>query len=275
MEITNNIVCNTQPNIHGKLECKYCNRAFQFRDLYERHFYWCEFLWQGKRDRLREVESYEQIPNPTDQFHMMQTMLVKIAKLEKEVAQLRSSSLGRKRVAILQFLEKSPQFRPLISFQEWTREIPVSFEDLDSVFTVDLVEGMKHSITRLLLSSAVCLPICAFQQKKDTLYIYSQVTNVETGEKINKWMILSPDEWDRWMNRFAHRFLQEFIRWQHIHSEKIHSSEQDKEKHVEYMRKINGLGKAYEDRRRSEFRKWLYTQFAKDIQIEQMECEYL
>lgn len=277
MEVSiNNIVCNTPVNSSGKLECKYCSRAFQFRDLYERHFYWCEFLWQGKRERLREAESYEQIPNATDQFHMMQTMLVKIAKLEKEIAHLRNTSLVRKRVAILQFLEKSPQYRPLISFQQWIREIPVTFEDLESVFAGDLVEGMKHSITRLLSSTnATCLPICAFQQKKDTLYIYSRVTNVETGEITNKWMILSPDEWDRCMNRFAHRFLQEFIKWQHVNSEKIHLSEQDKEKHVEYMRKINGLGKSYEDRRRTELRKWLYSQFARDIQIDQMECEYL
>lgn len=264
-------------NTSGKIECKYCCRKFQFNDLYERHFYWCEFLWQGKRDRLRETEAYEQIPNSTDQFHMMQTMLVKIAKLEREVAQLRSSSLVRKRVAILQFLEKSPQYCPSISFQEWIRHIPVTFDDLEYVFSVDLMEGMKHAITRLLSSTiaTTCLPICAFQQKKDTLYVYSRITNIETGEITAKWTILPPDEWDRWMNRFAHRFLQEFIQWQLVNSEKIHSSEQDKEKHVEYMRKINGLGKAYEDRRRGEFRKWLYSQFARDIQIDHMGCEYL
>lgn len=272
MELSN----NNNINISGKIECKYCSRTFQFRDLYERHYYWCEFIWQGARNRLREAESYEQIPNPTDQFHMMQTMLVKIAKLEKEVAQLRNTSLVRKRIAIIQFLEKNTQFLPTISFQEWIRSIPVSFEDLDHVFTVDLIEGMKHSITRLLSSSdGSVLPICSFQQKKDTLYIYSQTTNVETGETIKKWVILSPEEWDRWINRFAHKFLQEFIQWQLVNSEKIHSSEQEKEKHVEYMRKINGLGKTYEDRRRGEFRKWLYNQFAKDIQIDQMGCEYV
>jgi hypothetical protein len=288
MELTNSFIStdpfqSSQPNRDnkGKFECKFCQRKFQFSDLYERHYYWCEFLCQGKRSRERQTEAYEQLPPPMEQFHLLQHCLVKIAKLEKEVSQLRGSIATRKRVAILQFLESTAnRIRPAMSFQEWIRTIPVTTNDLQRVFDVDLVEGMKYCIQTMYANlneqGRNEIPLAAFTQKKDTIYIYSAVRRAD-GESFNsgieieietkRWIMMSSDDFDQWMNRFSHRFLKEFIQWQLDHSDQIHSSEEQKEKHMDYMRKINGLGRAYEDRRRGEFRKWLYGILAKDIHL--------
>ena len=45
----------------------------------------------------------------------------------------------------------------------------------------------------------------------------------------------------------------------------IHSCDEEKEKNVDYMRKINGLGRAYEDRRRGELRKWTFCLLERDF----------
>jgi len=238
----------------GRFSCNYCNRHFQFQDNYEKHFLTCSFFFSTKIKRDRLVDAIETLPTPTEQYHLIQHCLVKIAKLEKEVTQLREKTGIKRRIAIQQFLDSIS--KPDISFQEWILQIPVTFEDLNHVFHHDLTDGMKHCMKRLITASTDILPITAFQQKNSTIYIYSKQEGTN-----NRWIIMGGEEFDKWMNRFAHRFLQEFIQWQIVQSE-IKTNDADKEKIVEYMRKINGL---HEERRRSDFRKWLFGQLAKDI----------
>jgi hypothetical protein len=54
----------------------------------------------------------------------------------------------------------------------------------------------------------------------------------------------------------------------------IHSCDEEKEKNVDYMRKINGLNRAYEDRRRSELRKWLFGVLEHDFK-EMVEWDFV
>jgi hypothetical protein len=58
------------------------------------------------------------------------------------------------------------------------------------------------------------------------------------------------------------------------HSVRNHSSDEEKDKNVDYMRKINGLGRAYEDRRRSELRKWLFCLLENDFK-EMVEWDFV
>ena len=86
--------------------------------------------------------------------------------------------------------------------------------------------------------------------------------------------MMQTEQFDRWINRLAHRFLQVFIEWQMANSALIHSCDEEKEKNVDYMRKINGLGRAYEDRRRSELRKWIFCLLERDFK-EMVEWDFV
>jgi hypothetical protein len=79
-----------------------------------------------------------------------------------------------------------------------------------------------------------------------------------TEDSVVKWRIMTADDFDRWMERLSNRFMQVFLEWQVQNSHIISSSMED-------MRKINGLSRAHEERRRSELRKWLFTYVAKDF----------
>ena len=64
------------------------------------------------------------------------------------------------------------------------------------------------------------------------------------------------------------------MKWQLEHSEQMNSSDDEKDRNLEYMRRINGGGKLHDDRRKSEMRKWVYTQLEKDIQTN-VEYDYV
>ena len=70
--------------------------------------------------------------------------------------------------------------------------------------------------------------------------------------------------WTRYIN---HKFLELFLKWQLENSQLIYSSEQEKERHIASTRKINGLEENYEKKRRGILHKWIYTEIARDIEL--------
>jgi hypothetical protein len=203
---------------------------------------------------------------------LIQYLLYQNTKLQTKVAKLENTIITKKRKLILDWLHSSANTTPSIHFQDWTKTIRVCFDDLDAVFEHDLTSGMKHCLTTYFAKETSTLPICSFKQKHGTIYVWFQVINQE-GTAENKWTILSFEDFDKWMNQLAHRFLQEFILWKNVHADQMRKNEEGKDKLIEYMRKINGLGESYEQRRRAELKKWLYDKLAKDF-TNMVEYEY-
>ena len=58
---------------------------------------------------------------------------------------------------------------------------------------------------------------------------------------------------------------QTFLQWQLENNELIQSSEEEKEKNISYMHKINGLGENYEQKRRNQLKNWIYSSFSKEF----------
>jgi len=169
--------------------------------------------------------------------------------------------LIKKRRLIIDWLHGPSSYIPLQSFVEWTKQIQVDQDHLQYVFENGLAEGMKQCI-HSHLERVTNSPVRAFTQKPGTLYLF--VKDVALGT--SSWRIATGEDLDRWMDRLSHRFLQEFIKWQIENADLINSSESEKEKNLEYMQKINGVGKQSEDRRKSEIKKWLYNQIEKNIE---------
>ena len=62
-------------------------------------------------------------------------------------------------------------------------------------------------------------------------------------------------------------FLQIFLQWQIENSELIQSSQEEKDKNISYMHKMNGLGDVDENKRRNQLKNWIYTSFSKEFVI--------
>jgi len=253
--------------------CVYCQREFRHKDLFAQHFITCQWFFKARRERHREIEAFEQLPTSQEMYHLMQHLALEVSTLRNEVAHLRQITTTKKRRMILDWLQSSSNrsIIPSLSLVDWTKETPVSAQHLSVVFSVDLVEGMKTAISAHIDAyRGRILPICAFHQKPGTLFVYHKPRSLDPvahddEDSSIKWRIMTADDFDRWMERLSNRFMQVFLEWQMQHSQLISSSMEEKEKNLDNMRKINGLSRAHEERRRAELRKWLFTYLAKDF----------
>lgn len=267
-----------------KHHCPFCNRQFHYKNMCEQHTVTCEFLFKSRRDKDRENDAYENLPNPQEMFKLVQHLALQVAKQQKEINHLKNATITKKRKVIMDWLLGPSAPKPILTFNEWVKTVLVSFDDLDKVFHGDLAEGMKHCLDTYFDKYQIAetrpnngyLPICAFTQKPGTIYIYSSadpfnLKSTSSASSIGdnstiKWRILDTYTFECWMFRLGHQFAKEFIKWQTLNTVRIHSSDEDKEQNIDYLSKVNGLkGKAYEDRRRSELRKWLFGKLARDF----------
>jgi len=241
--------------------CKYCCRYFKFKDLYEQHNVTCEFFYRRSRARDRELDGHEKLPTPQEQFKLIQYLTLKVSKLENDVLRLKGLTVTRKRRVILEWLQNSGKPTPSLTFHEWSKTLDASYEHLNGVFEGDMTDGMKRMLGDVFSYEGTA-PMCCFTQKAGTMYIWS--TCEEDPEP--HWMVMPHADFVRFVNRLSHTFLRTFLNWQRDNAELIRSSEENKEKNIQYMRKINGLGTAYEERRQSELRKWLFVKIARDFE---------
>jgi hypothetical protein len=243
--------------------CINCNRQFRFKDLYDQHAITCDFLFKSRKEKDRETDAFERLPTSQEQFKLIQNLYLQISKLEKEVDSMRGQVIIRKRKEIIDFLQSKSNPIPQMTFLEWSKTIIVSKEMLETVFSKTLNEGIRMCIS--VFVSIESPPIRAFSQKKGTIYVYERVNNEGELEK-SSWRVLSSDEFDRWIDRIMHKFLQVFVAWQLENMKRLNSNEEQKDKNLEYMQKINGNGQT-DDRRKNELRKWFYETFKKEHTI--------
>jgi hypothetical protein len=238
--------------------CLHCNRQFRFKDLYDQHAITCDFLFKSRKEKDRETDAFERLPSAQEQFKLIQNLYLQINKLQKEVDSMRGQVVIRKRKEIIDFLQSKANPIPTATFLEWSKTILISKEMLEIVFSKSLNDGIRDCISSFV--SIESPPIRCFSQKKGTIYIYEKVES--DGEK-SCWRVLSIDEFDRWIDRIMHKFLQIFVAWQLENMKVLNSNDEQKDKNLEYMQKINGNGQT-EDRRKNELRKWFYESFKKE-----------
>jgi len=243
--------------------CINCNRQFRFKDLYDQHSITCDFLFKSRKEKDRETDAFERLPSAQEQFKLIQNLYLQISKLQKEVDSMRGQVIIRKRKEIIDFLQSKANPTPSTTFLEWSKTISVTQEMLDTVFSKSLNEGIRMCISAFI--SIESPPILSFSQKKGTLYIYEKL-EIEGDSEKSGWRILSIDEFDRWIDRIMHKFLQVFVAWQLENMKVLNSNEEQKDKNLEYMQKINGNGQT-DDRRKNELRKWFYETFKKEYSL--------
>lgn len=236
--------------------CNYCDRHFKFKDLYDQHIITCEFFYRKKRETDRALETFEHIPTPQEMYKLVQHLTLQCCKLQKEVDKLKSNAGTKTRKLIIENLNNSKN--PVLSFEEWLaikRDIKQDY--LTIVYQEDLTAGIKKYINDLIISETTNIPLRTFAEKPNVIYVYS--ASDDLSNTVNPtWKIMQFEQFMKWTNRLAHRFSQEFSIMQSENSEKMNSSESEKDKNIIFMMKING-GKVSSEKRANDIKRWLIS----------------
>ena len=158
--------------------CKYCNKYFHFKDLYDQHEITCEFMFRTRRQKDREDDYIEKLPSAQEQFKLIQYLTLKVNRLETDIARLKINAGTRKRRLVLDLLNNPTNPKPSLLFENWYKQTNVTYIDLDSVFNGDITNGMMSTLQRQI-SQNRNLPICSFKQKANSIYIWTSNFNNE------------------------------------------------------------------------------------------------
>ena len=153
--------------------CEYCGKTFRQKFNYTRHVLPCEFFSKTKKEQDYEIDNSQPLPSQRDMFSLMQHMILRIDKLEKENSRLKTNNSMRK-IKVLDYLNKESYDKPFYCLTDWIRYVilPDVKNYLEVVFENDLLTGITNLLTNNILNSDKMVPFAGFQCDKNTFYVY-------------------------------------------------------------------------------------------------------
>jgi hypothetical protein len=204
----------------------------------------CDFFFKSKKEKDYEFDTMdEKIPSSREMYALMKHMMLKIEKLEREVAKFKQVQKTTTTINVMDWLNKSPQ--PLQPFSTWLKEtlLPNVHHYLEVVFTDNLTSGMIQVFEDTISASALDdIPLRVFENKNNSYYILKKNENpTNEPNEPNIWVEISNKGFDRYITAVSDQFLADFEKyWYNENKEKIDNEEIYKDIYSNYYKKILG-----------------------------------
>jgi len=194
--------------------CKYCNRSYKLKPNYDKHYLFCDTL-----SKTTKENNADYVPSLRDMFTLILELTAKNSQLEQKVEELSKwAESKKKKLNVLDWLNE--KYTKNIKYTEWLAGINITRNHLEAVFKSDMVTGCYEILQNLLsvedISNEQTMPIKAFDQKENILFIYNDD---------NKWEILSQPMFANLMNILSKKILTEFLKWQTENKSKMRQDE--------------------------------------------------
>lgn len=170
--------------------------------------------------------------------------------------------------------------KPPITFCEWIENLNYK-KYIENIFQNDLLTGiidllengvnlsnikntyssynpMYNSIS---IIDSQYLPLRAYNQKQNLFYYYE----IDTNDGKLKWMLLTNDDLNGWLNYIAQKFLVEFKNWFKENENSIKTIERMSEKYVEYLQKTLGGQKMTNEGRNNRIKQHIFKNIKQNL----------
>lgn len=223
----------------SKYTCEQCNKNYSKKGLLDQHKPFCTFIHTSAKEHQG---SMIEMPSQEIMFQYIVHLTKKYEQLEQKIANIEKTSTHSRKTHISDYLKILKQ--PLISYSEWMNQIEVSYNDLEKLFEYDLKMCIKSVLDDVVDSD---MPLFAFQEKQNSIYIYD-----------TKWRLMTNDEISRLISVISHRILKKYMSWASENREHMEENPKNQELAMVYMSKANGLNCSLENLT-TEIKKWLFT----------------
>jgi hypothetical protein len=217
-----------------KQKCSICNKKFTRLTALRRHRGICELLNQSNRCQKADLEEIADLPPINELWSIVKTLVQENIKLKKDMEKIKNwVHTKKKKINIINWLNENK--KPVLTFQKWKLKINIYDSDLNLIFDNGFITGIVYILERNLILTEE-LPIRAFQQKSNCLYIYEDKGNLlekvpTKGELLEKvptkgrfapgvggvsppgWRILETDEFKELISYVNKNLLIYFKKW--------------------------------------------------------------
>jgi len=224
----------------------------------------------------------EELPKPKILYRMMKDILERVEYLEQDNKKMREHNLRQQRKDILFYLNENITTKHSIpdsikeGFVKWYKKFNIVYKHLDIVFHGTLNDAIKQIIIENIEKKNE-IPICAFTEKRNTLYIYDKIEKKEPvisnvtdktptmfkgsagggGMTSWSWRIMKNGELTLMIQHIQIMLLKQFITWEDTNATILELNEEMKENDIKYSRKVDG-NEITIGNRTDIIKKWLY-----------------
>jgi len=221
--------------------CNVCTRAYMQKYNYDRHIICCEFLHKSRQEQENEIDLSEPPPSLHSMYRLVQELAFKVDKVEQENTILKQRLQQRRKVNVLEWLNKQPgEIQPKMGFMDWVEQHLLSnvHAHLSTVYSDNLIEGVVK-LWKAAFDVGLTVPIKLFDNRPSSIYLY---TENEAGD--HTWSHTTPDVLDKQLKRIFRRFIADFkTHWYLKHVDKINEDESYTNMYVNYYQKVLGGSK--------------------------------
>ena len=209
--------------------CNYCNKKYQRKEYYKRHVLLCETLAKTKRERDLENEEYADTPSHRELYLLVQDLVLKYDKLQKDYDVLSSWVCQKKRqLNVVDWLNEN--LKPDTSFTEWISQIQLNHTHLEAVFQYNYIEGICYILQDLCSRTDAKLPIKAFVQKENVFFLYMEN---------DSWIPATEEYFNKLISEIAKGIMSLFKDWQDTNAHKM-QNEHFSSLYIENLKKVIG-----------------------------------
>lgn len=227
----NKVIKTTNLIKHPAICCVYCGKSYKTRLNLDKHLVLCEITYKSKKTKhSKDDSSYynehdendEDVPSQKILYKIILELSLKCNKLETKVNEMSKYITKKKqKINILDYLNSetyNSNNKPMLLFENITELICVEQSDIEMLFHNGFIQTMNHILSKIIYNNtddnSKILPVVAFTQKINTIYIY---TNATTTNDINdpklSWVIVTKDKFVRFLNMIQFKMSKALSEW--------------------------------------------------------------
>jgi hypothetical protein len=268
----NNIDYSYKSKKNTLFECGFCKKTYKNKINYDKHYLICELLHDKDSNVFYCLDQFNVDSNPKLErnssininnnsllIELMKTLIKRYNKLSDEMIEIKKwIHKEKKQLNIIDWLNNSDNnFIPNISFDDYINNftfpeeyikkiIHNNIQDVYLSYIDDEFEDISVCITDLDSETKITLPICCFNQKPNTFYIYTDIEILKNSGDSNAKMLIknklssyywreaTKEDLIKLFGKIKNKFISELCNWyEYQQNQQNYQNEQNQQYKIE------------------------------------------
>jgi hypothetical protein len=207
--------------------CLHCGKTYKTRVRLDKHMILCEIKSNAKRRHIAlEDEEDLVLPSQKQMYKILVELTLKCNKMEEKLEMMSKwVDKKKKKINVVDWLNEN--VKPEYTFDLLAKKIVITPKEVDLFMTMNnhFIDTLHQVFDTYIYSlrETCAIPLFAFHQKINTIYIYDNIEN--NGNKENVWTELTREKCIYFLNIIHYKFITAMCEWKKIHEDKINSSD--------------------------------------------------